>query len=63
MKRIAFALFAVLWSSITARAAEVEVLKPKGNLEIKVGTPSSISLYDMPAILTHERLNRNGWNS
>ena len=45
-----------------ARAAEVEVLKPKGNLEIKLGHPSSISFYDMPAMLTRERLNRNGWN-
>jgi ABC-type nitrate/sulfonate/bicarbonate transport system substrate-binding protein len=63
MSRYFLAVLTVLLSLGAARAAEVEVLKPKGNLEIKVGTPSSISLYDMPAILTHERLNRNGWNS
>jgi ABC-type nitrate/sulfonate/bicarbonate transport system substrate-binding protein len=45
------------------RGAEQDVLKPKGNLEIKLGHPSSISLYDMPAVLTNERLNRNGWNA
>ena len=62
MKKNLFAVLALflMWSA--ARAAEVEVLKPKGNLEIKLGHPSSISLYDMPAMLTRERLNRNGWN-
>src|ERR1051326_5014466 len=59
-KLVVAALFMLLLSG-TGQAAEVEVLKPKGNLEIKLGHPSSISLYDMPAILTRERLNRNGW--
>ena len=62
MKRISFPILAMFLFVTTARGAEVEVLKPKGNLEIKLGHPSSISLYDMPAILTRERLNRNGWN-
>jgi len=62
MKRFAFALFAVFLTVAAALAAEVEVLKPKGNLELKLGHPSSISLYDMPAMLTRERLNANGWN-
>jgi ABC-type nitrate/sulfonate/bicarbonate transport system substrate-binding protein len=62
MKRVLFPMLAVLLGLSAARAAEVEVLKPKGNLEIKLGHPSSISLYDMPAVLTHERLNSNGWN-
>lgn len=62
MKRVSFALFALLLMITASWAAEVEVLKPKGNLEIKLGHPSSISLYDMPAVLTHERLNANGWN-
>jgi len=56
----------ILWIFLCvtiARGAEVEVLKPKGNLEIKLGHPSSISLYDLPAVLTHERLNANGWNT
>ena len=63
MSKHLLAVVAVLLGLSTAQAAEVEVLRPKGNLEMKVGTPSSISLYDMPAILPHERLNRNGWNS
>ena len=62
MKRISFAIVAIFLFATVALAAEVEVLRPKGNLEIKLGHPSSISLYDMPAVLTHERLNRNGWN-
>jgi ABC-type nitrate/sulfonate/bicarbonate transport system substrate-binding protein len=62
MRKNLLAVLAVFLMWSTARAAEVEVLKPKGNLEIKLGHPSSISLYDMPAMLTRERLNRNGWN-
>lgn len=62
MKRVSFAFLAVLLMLTTSWAAEVEVLKPKGNLEIKLGHPSSISLYDMPAVMTRERLNSNGWN-
>src|SRR5918995_1646854 len=62
MKRIYFPILALFSFLAAARGAEVEVLKPKGNLEIKLGHPSSISLYDMPAVLTHERLNKNGWD-
>jgi ABC-type nitrate/sulfonate/bicarbonate transport system substrate-binding protein len=62
MSRNLLAAFAVILIFDAAHAAEVEVLKPKGNLEIKLGHPSSISLYDMPAVLTRERLNQNGWN-
>ena len=62
MKRVSFAILAVFLMLATSWAAEVEVLKPKGNLEIKLGHPSSISLYDMPAVMTRERLNSNGWN-
>jgi ABC-type nitrate/sulfonate/bicarbonate transport system substrate-binding protein len=62
MSRNILAALALLLLFGSARAAELEVLKPKGNLEIKLGHPSSISLYDMPAILTRDRLNQNGWN-
>ena len=62
MKGIYLAILTVFLMVTGLRAAEVEVLKPKGNLEIKLGHPSTISLYDMPAVLTHERLNKNGWN-
>lgn len=61
MNRFIFAILAV-FAFTAAYAAEVEVLKPKGNLEIKLGHPSSISLYDLPAVLTHDRLNAAGWN-
>jgi ABC-type nitrate/sulfonate/bicarbonate transport system substrate-binding protein len=63
MKRFVFVLLAVSLMSAASQAAQVEVLRPKGNLEIKLGHPSSISLYDLPAVLTHERLNSNGWNT
>ena len=62
MNRVIFAMIAAVLSFSAAHGAEVEVLKPRGNPEIKLGHPSSISLYDMPAVLTHERLNANGWN-
>lgn len=42
--------------------AEVTVPKPSGNLNLQVGHPSTISLYDVPTQLTHERLNKQGWN-
>src|SRR5262249_62415307 len=61
MKGISFAFLTVFLMVTGPQAAEVEVLKPKGNLEIKLGHPSTISLYDMPAVLTHQRLNKNGW--
>jgi len=62
MKKYSFAILTILLMVTVARAAEVEVLKPRGNLEIKLGHPSSVSLYDIPAILTHDRLNSHGWN-
>jgi ABC-type nitrate/sulfonate/bicarbonate transport system substrate-binding protein len=62
MKKYSYGILVFLFIVTVARAAEVEVLKPRGNLELKLGHPSSISLYDIPAILTHERLNSHGWN-
>src|SRR4029450_8298282 len=62
MKGISFAILTVFFMVTGLRAAEVEGLKAKGNLEIKLGHPSAISLYDMPAALTNERLRKNGWN-
>ena len=62
MKLFSYAILTVFFLAIAVEAAEVEVLKPKGNLEIKLGHPSSISFYDMPAVMTYERLNSNGWN-
>jgi ABC-type nitrate/sulfonate/bicarbonate transport system substrate-binding protein len=63
MNRIAGSILGTFLFVTGVRGADVDVLKPKGNLEIKLGHPSSISLYDMPAVLTNERLNRNGWNT
>jgi len=62
MKRICFAILAIFLLAAVPWAAEVEVLKPRGNLEIKLGHPSTISFYDMPAVMTQERLNSHGWN-
>jgi ABC-type nitrate/sulfonate/bicarbonate transport system substrate-binding protein len=62
MNKILLAMLPLLLAMTAARAAEVDVLKPKGNLQIQLGHPSSISLYDLPAVLTNERLNSNGWN-
>ncbi|MBM4296351.1 MAG: ABC transporter substrate-binding protein [Deltaproteobacteria bacterium] len=62
MKRIGVTLFAALVIVSALHAAEVELPKPKGNLEFRLGHPSSLSLYDIPAVMTHERLNAAGWN-
>jgi NitT/TauT family transport system substrate-binding protein len=40
---------------------EIKVSKPSGNLNLKIGHPSSISFYDVPTQMTHERLNKEGW--
>jgi ABC-type nitrate/sulfonate/bicarbonate transport system substrate-binding protein len=61
MARFAFAILTIFFIAAPARAADVEVPKPRGNLEIKLGHPSTISLYDMPAIMTRDRLNSHGW--
>ena len=62
MKRFGFAMLAIVLSTTAVWAAEVEVLKPRGNLDLKLGHPSTISFYDMPAVMTRERLNKYGWN-
>lgn len=45
-----------------AGAADMKVLKPSGDLNIKLGHPSTISMYEVPSQMTHERLNKHGWN-
>jgi ABC-type nitrate/sulfonate/bicarbonate transport system substrate-binding protein len=62
MKKLTFAIAMVLLMVNVAPAAEVEVLKPRGNLELRLGHPSSVSLYDIPALMTHDRLNSQGWS-
>ncbi|MBI4492059.1 MAG: ABC transporter substrate-binding protein [Chloroflexi bacterium] len=44
-----------------ARPEDIKVPKPSGNLAIKAGHPSSISFYEAPQMMTHERLNKDGW--
>jgi ABC-type nitrate/sulfonate/bicarbonate transport system substrate-binding protein len=62
MNKCPFAILTIFLVVTTARAAVVEVLTPRGNLELRLGHPSTISLYDIPAVMTHDRLNANGWN-
>ena len=62
MKKLTFAIAMVLLMLNVVPAAEVEVLKPRGNLELRLGHPSSVSLYDIPALMTHDRLNSQGWS-
>jgi ABC-type nitrate/sulfonate/bicarbonate transport system substrate-binding protein len=40
---------------------DVKVARPSGNVNLKIGHPSSISVYDVPSEMTHERLNKQGW--
>jgi ABC-type nitrate/sulfonate/bicarbonate transport system substrate-binding protein len=62
MKKLYLTIAAMFFLAAAVSAAEVEVLKPKGNLNINIGHPSTISLYDAPVPMTNERLNKNGWN-
>lgn len=62
MKRLYLTIAAIFFLAAVAGAAEVEVLKPKGNLNINIGHPSTISFYEVPNQMTHERLNKAGWN-
>lgn len=35
---------------------------PEGDLNLKVGHPATISIYDVIPVMTNERLNAQGWN-
>ena len=43
--------------------AQMRVIKPSGNLGVKVGHPSTVSLYDVPVSWTNERINKHGWKA
>jgi ABC-type nitrate/sulfonate/bicarbonate transport system substrate-binding protein len=62
MKKMLIAIAALFVMVNIAAAAEVNVPKPSGNLTLQIGHPSTISLYDVPSQITHERLNKQGWN-
>lgn len=62
MKRLYLTIAAMFFLTAVASAAEVEVLKPKGNLNINIGHPSTISMNEVPTQMTNERLNKQGWN-
>ena len=48
MKRIFVSFLAFVLMTPVAWAAEITVPKPSGNLNLQVGHPSTISLYDVP---------------
>jgi ABC-type nitrate/sulfonate/bicarbonate transport system substrate-binding protein len=62
MKTFSFTILAVLAMGTLTWAAEINIPKPSGNLTLQIGHPSTISLYDVPTQMTHERLNSQGWN-
>jgi NitT/TauT family transport system substrate-binding protein len=49
-------------AAAAAKPQDIRVPKPSGDLNIKVGHPSSVSFYDVPTQLTHERLKADGWS-
>jgi ABC-type nitrate/sulfonate/bicarbonate transport system substrate-binding protein len=65
----AVCLFVVLLQPAILTAAEspsakpeaIKISRPSGNLNLKIGHPSSIGFYDVPTEMTHERLNKEGW--
>src|SRR2546428_12828764 len=61
MKKFSFTVLMLVMATITW-AAEINVPKPSGNLSLQIGHPSTISLYDVPTQMTHERLNKQGWS-
>lgn len=62
MKKLWVSMAVMLFWVTAAPAQDTNVPKPRGDLNLKIGHPSSISLYDVPTQLTHERLNKQGWN-
>lgn len=44
-----------------AKPEDIRVPKPSGNLSLKLGHPSTISIYDVPSEMVHERLKADGW--
>lgn len=62
MKKLWVSTAVLLFASTVVRAQEINIPKPSGDLNLRIGHPSSISLYDVPTQLTHERLNKQGWN-
>jgi ABC-type nitrate/sulfonate/bicarbonate transport system substrate-binding protein len=62
MKKLWVSMAVMLLLVTVARAQDTHVPKPRGDLNLKIGHPSSISLYDVPTQLTHERLNKQGWS-
>jgi ABC-type nitrate/sulfonate/bicarbonate transport system substrate-binding protein len=62
MKKVLFTLLTILVTTTLTWAAEINIPKPTGNLTLQIGHPSTISLYDVPTQMTHERLNSQGWN-
>src|SRR5712692_7805774 len=61
MKTFSLTILVILLMATAVWTAEVTVPKPGGNLNLQIGHPSTISLYDVPTQLTHERLNKQGW--
>ena len=45
----------------SVKPEDIKVPKPQGNLTLKIGHPSTISFYDVPTQMTHERLKKQGW--
>lgn len=62
MKTFCLSIVMTLLLAGVARSQDANVPKPSGNLNIKIGHPSTISFYDVPTQLTHERLNKQGWS-
>ena len=62
MNRFYLSFLAIFFLTAAGWPAEVVVPRPAGNLNLQIGHPSSISLFDVPTAMTHERLNKQGWN-
>ena len=62
MKTFLFTILTIFLMTTITWAAEVTIPKPSGNLNLQIGHPSTISLYDVPTQMTHERLNKQGWS-
>jgi ABC-type nitrate/sulfonate/bicarbonate transport system substrate-binding protein len=62
MKTFLFTILTIFLMTTVTWSAEVTIPKPSGNLTLQIGHPSTISLYDVPTQMTHERLNKQGWS-
>jgi ABC-type nitrate/sulfonate/bicarbonate transport system substrate-binding protein len=61
MKKLCLSIAVTLMLATVARAQEINVPKPSGNLSITIGETSGMSFSRLPSRVTDDRLRAKGW--